>query len=429
LNTYDIIRNKADGPGNTSAEIRYLIDNYIAERLPDYQMAAWLMAVYHKGLAPEELQTLVASMLDSGERLDFSNIDGFVADKHSTGGVGDKISLILAPLLAACDIFVPMISGRALGHTGGTLDKLETIPGFKTDLDLATFKGLVASVGCGLIGQTGEICPADRRLYALRDVTATVSSIPLISASIMSKKLAEGLDGLSLDVKWGSGAFMSTLKQAQVLAETMVGIGDRAGLKIRARLTDMNQPLGTKCGLWCEVTESIAVLEGGGPDDLRELSLILANDVLELAGETGGIELARQTLDSGAARDKFDEIIHAQGGDVTALNDLNLHQPEFTQPIVAGESGWLAEVDTYAIGMSLITAGGGRTKLSDLIDPTVGFEFNVKVGDRVEKGDEIGCYFGGTADKLKQAHDQFVKSLQWSPEMTAHLPLVVGAIG
>ncbi|MFC1481812.1 thymidine phosphorylase [Candidatus Neomarinimicrobiota bacterium] len=429
MNPYNIIRNKAEGPGNTSAEIRYLIDSYTANQLPDYQMAAWLMAVYHKGLSAEELQSLVATMLDSGESLDFSQLDGFVADKHSTGGVGDKVSLILAPILASCGIFVPMISGRALGHTGGTLDKLETIPGFNTDIDLATFRRLVESVGCGLIGQTGEICPADKKLYALRDVTATVSSIPLISASIMSKKLAEGLDGLLLDVKFGSGAFMSNLDSASELAETMVGIGERAGLKIRARLTDMNQPLGLKCGLWCEVAESVAVLEGSGPDDLRELSLILAGDILELTGESNGPDIARQALDSGTARAKFDEIVHAQGGDINALNDPQQHQPNVTLPIIADQSGWLAEVDTYALGMSLITAGGGRTKLTDPVDPTVGFELGVKVGDRVKQGDELGRYFGGDEYRVAQSHDQLVAALHWSHEQTEPLPLVVDTVG
>ena len=388
-------------------------------------MAAWLMAVYFRGMTTAEREELVKAMIDSGERLDFSHLPGYVADKHSTGGVGDKVSLILAPLVAACGVFVPMISGRGLGHTGGTLDKLESIPGFTTALDLPTFKKVVAEVGACLIGQTEEICPADRKIYALRDVTATVSSIPLICGSIMSKKIAEGISGLVLDVKVGNGAFMTTVEEARALADALVATGQAFGVDTVARLTNMDQPLGHAAGIWCEVREALDVLEGGGPDDLRDLTLTLSADILRLAGVDEPEETAAQALSSGKAREKFDEIVAAQQGDVKALAQLDLHAPDVTVPLVAPSSGYLAAVDTYRAGLSVITGGGGRTQAGDSIDPTAGFILQAKVGDRMETGDEIGRAFGADAGKVEAAARELTAALTIVPEPVEPLRLLL----
>ena len=311
---YELIRKKQGGAAHTPEEIRWLLEAFTSGELPDYQMAAWLMAVYFQGMDPGERQMLVEAMIDSGRRLDFSHLDGYVADKHSTGGVGDKVSLVLGPLVAACGVYVPMISGRGLGHTGGTLDKLDAIPGFRTSLDLETFERQVAEVGICIMGQTDDICPADKQLYALRDVTATVSSVPLIAGSIMSKKIAEGIQGLVLDVKWGSGAFMGSLAEARELARVLVETGAAFGVDTVAHISDMNQPLGRSAGVWCEVREAVAALEGDGPADLVELSLFLASEMLRLAGRDDPQLEVQDALASGRAREKLDELVSAQGG-------------------------------------------------------------------------------------------------------------------
>ena len=365
---YELIRKKQGGAAHTPDEIRWLLEAFTSGELPDYQMAAWLMAVYFQGMDPGERQVLVEAMIDSGRRLDFSHLDGYVADKHSTGGVGDKVSLVLGPLVAACGVYVPMISGRGLGHTGGTLDKLDAIPGFRTSLDLGTFERQVAEVGICIMGQTDDICPADKRLYALRDVTATVESVPLIAGSIMSKKIAEGIQGLVLDVKWGSGAFMGSLAAARELARVLVETGAAFGVDTVAHITDMNQPLGRSAGVWCEVREAVAALEGDGPADLVELSLFLASEMLRLAlggptGSPGRDDPQREVQDalsSGRAREKLDEMVAAQGGDPAALADSRLYRPAVTVALQAPRSGYLSAVDTYRCGMALITAGAGR---------------------------------------------------------------------
>jgi len=410
---YDLIRKKQQGQAHSSEEIRFLVSSFAAGSLPDYQMAAWLMAVYFQGMTATERRVLVQAMIDSGERLDFSYLDGYVADKHSTGGVGDKVSLILAPIVAACGVYVPMLSGRGLGHTGGTLDKLDAIPGFKTNLDLETFRKLVADVGACFIGQTAGICPADKKMYALRDVTATVSSIPLICASIMCKKIAAGIQGLVLDVKVGNGAFMTGLDEARKLAQALKQTGADFGVKTAARLTDMNQPLGRAAGSWCEVRESLEVLEGGGPEDLATLSKVLSADILHLAGREQPEQTVAAALSSGRAREKFDEIVAAQGGDCRALNNGRTHQPDVTIPILAPRSGYLGGVDTYRCGMSLITAGAGRRCMTDTLDPSAGFILEVKIGDRVEAGDEVGRYFGADREKVAAAAGQLRGALSW----------------
>ncbi len=388
MRAVELIARKRDGAVLRPDEIRFLVDAYTQGTLPDYQMSAFLMAVFFRGMTPAELAPLTSAMLHSGDVLDFSDLPGRKVDKHSTGGVGDKISLPLAPIVAACGVRVPMISGRGLGHTGGTLDKLECIPGFSTQLSPSKFRELVATLGCGLIGQTAEIAPADKRLYALRDVTATVESIPLIASSIMSKKLAEGIDALVLDVKVGSGAFMRDAETARLLAQTMAGIGAEMGKEVVAYLTDMNQPLGIAVGNALELRESIDVLRGGGPADVRELTLILAREMLRL-GQADPAE-AERALDDGRALQRFREIVEAQGGDVRVIDDPDLlPRARHIEPFFSTRSGFLQAMDTRAIGVASIHLGAGRHTKEDSINPAVGFMMGVRLGDWVNDGDPL----------------------------------------
>ena len=357
----ELIADKRNGLTLASTDIERLISEYAVGRVPDYQMAAMAMAIYFKGMRPEELGPWTQAMLHSGEVIDLSHIEEPKVDKHSTGGVGDKISLPLAPLVASCGVPVPMISGRGLGHTGGTLDKLESIPGFKTGLSVERFVELVETHHVGLIGQTGEVCPADKKLYALRDVTATVESIPLIASSIMSKKLAEGIDALVLDVKVGTGAFMKDMESARALAETMVSIGTEMGKKTVALLTNMNQPLGRMIGNALEVRESIEILRGEGPADVRELTLALAQVMLELADLDP--RLATQQLDNGAALQKFKDIVRAQGGDESSLEDLErLPTARRREPVIAKSGGIVTGMDTRGLGMAAVLLGAGDNR-------------------------------------------------------------------
>lgn len=384
----ELIRTKRDGGTLDPEDIRAFIAAYSRDEVPDYQVAALLMAVYFQGLDPGELSAWTDAMLRSGEVLNLDHIPGAKVDKHSTGGVGDKISLPLAPIVAACGVRVPMVSGRGLGHTGGTLDKLESIPGFRTDLTVERYVEMVADIGASLIGQTAEITPADKRMYALRDVTATVPSIPLIASSIMSKKLAEGIDALVLDVKVGTGAFMTNEADARVLAQTMVAVGERMGKRVVALLTDMNQPLGVAVGNALEVRESIDILRGAGPDDTRTLTLTLARTMLELGGvDPGGAERA---IADGSALRKFREIVAAQGGDVAAIDDpTRLPTAAHTTPLVADRAGYIAAIDTRAVGIAAGHLGAGRATKDDVIDPAVGLEICVRLGDRVEGGQPL----------------------------------------
>ena len=384
----DLIELKRDGAVLEAGAIAELIAEYTAGRVPDYQMSALLMAIYLKGLSPPELSAWTDAMLHSGQVLDLGHIAGVKVDKHSTGGVGDKISLPLAPLVAACGVKVPMVSGRGLGHTGGTLDKLESIPGFRTDLSVERFTQQVADLGVCLIGQTAEIAPADKKLYALRDVTGTVSSIPLIASSIMSKKMAEGIDALVLDVKVGSGAFMKTEAEARALAETMVSVGKRLGRQVVALLTDMSQPIGKTVGNALEVRESIEILRGGGPADTRALTLRLAEEMLELAN----IDPAEATraLDDGRALELFRKITAAQGGDVAVIDDPDLLPKAPTvEPFLATHDGYLSEVDARQVGLAALMLGAGRQQASDAVDPRVGLVLEARVGDRVSKGQPL----------------------------------------
>jgi pyrimidine-nucleoside phosphorylase len=390
----DLIRKKRDGGELSSDEIQFLVRAYTGDEIPDYQMAAWLMAVLIRGMTGAELSALTGAMLHSGEVLDLSDIQGPKIDKHSTGGVGDKTSLILAPVVAAAAVTVPMISGRGLGHTGGTLDKLQSIPGFNINLSLSEFRRVLKACGCGLIGQTAEIAPADKKLYALRDVTATVESPNLICASIMSKKLAEGIDGLVLDVKTGSGAFMKTEKDSIHLAELMVETGERMGKKMVALITDMDQPLGLKVGNALEVEECIEVMQGGGPADLREVSVELAAWMFYLADRTPSVDqgrqLASELIANGSALARFREIIKQQGGDVGVIGDpRRLPQAQHQSPFPSPSSGFVNSIQCEQVGIASLVLGGGREKKEDLIDPAVGLILHKKVGDPVRQGEPL----------------------------------------
>jgi pyrimidine-nucleoside phosphorylase len=393
-----LIQHKRDGHSLEPAEWRHLIREYTAGRVPDYQMSALLMAVVWRGLAPEELTALTEAMLDSGDRLTFDDSVPPRIDKHSTGGIGDKVSLLLAPIVASCGVAVPMMSGRGLGHTGGTLDKLESIPGFRTDLSLREAKAQVERIGCAMLGQTDEIARADKRLYALRDVTGTVESIPLISASIMSKKLAEGLTGLVLDVKTGSGAFLPETSQAIELARTMIELGRRHGCPTVALLTAMDRPLGRACGNALEVEEAIVGLKGEGPSDLMEVTYALGAEMLLLAGAAKDHAKARRKLEesvqSGRALEKLSQIIECQGGDPRVIENVELlPQAGEVEVFRAPRTGTVSRVEPRRIGEAIIGLGGGRRTIEDPIDPAVGFVIPARPGDRVKEGEPLASVF------------------------------------
>jgi pyrimidine-nucleoside phosphorylase len=382
----------------TTEEWQGLLEAYGADQVPDYQMAALLMAVFFEGLTDDELHTVTEAMLSSGSRLSFGDWPTPRVDKHSTGGVGDKTSLILAPLLAVCDTAVPMISGRGLGHTGGTLDKLEAIPGFRTSLTLEEAERQVRELGCAMLGQTRDIAPIDRKLYALRDVTATIESIPLIAASIMSKKLAEGLNGLVLDVKTGSGAFMSDVDDALALAETMIGLGEAHDCRTVVMLTAMDRPLGRACGNSLEVEEGIMTLQGQGPPDLTEVTLALGVEMLLAAGVADEPEEARGRLElaiaSGRALERFGQMVEAQGGNPAVVDDpALLPQAKVVEVFEATRDGVVEQVEPKTIGRAIVELGGGRHLIEDDIDPSVGFIVTAKPGDRVVAGEGLASVF------------------------------------
>ena len=390
----DTIRRKRDGGELSRFEIESLVAAYTRDEIPDYQVAAWLMAVVLRGMSRAETAALTDAMLRSGEVLDLSSLPGKKVDKHSTGGVGDKTSLVLAPLVAAAGVFVPMISGRGLGHTGGTLDKLESIPGFNVNLPVEKFRRLLETCGCAMIGQTAEIAPADRKLYALRDVTGTVESPYLICASIMSKKLAEGIDALVLDVKTGSGAFMKNEKDAAFLAELMVETGERMGKKVVALITDMDQPLGNAIGNALEVVEVIEILHGKGPADLRELCLELAGWMLFLGGAAdsvkSGRERSEQLIGSGEAFARFRQMVELQGGDPRAVDDpQKLPRAKNATILRSSKSGFLASLQSEQIGTACVILGGGRERKEDSVDPAVGIVLHKKIGDAIKAGEAL----------------------------------------
>lgn len=431
----DVIRKKRDGIELSLSDIEGLVSAYTNGEIPDYQVSAWLMAVVLKGMTGAETAALTDAMLHSGGVLDLSSLPFKKVDKHSTGGVGDKTSLVLAPLVAAAGVAVPMISGRGLGHTGGTLDKLEAIPGFKVNLSVAEFRRVLDACGCAMIGQTAEIAPADRKLYALRDVTGTVESPYLICASIMSKKLAEGIDALVLDVKTGSGAFMKSEKDAAYLAELMVETGERMGKQVIALITDMDQPLGNMIGNALEVVEVIDVLRGGGPEDLRELCLETAGWMLYLGGVVANVaegkKRSAQLITSGAALEKFRQMVEMQGGDPRILEDVTrLPQAMHTKEVPSAKAGYLSSIQCEQIGTASVVLGGGRERKEDSVDPSVGIVLHKKVGDRVDEGEAIATIHYAIEEKAVRARQLIEASCEISNEAPLiKRPLIHRVIG
>lgn len=407
MNMYDLIRKKRDGGEFSPEEVGHIIREFVRGGIPDYQMAALLMAIFYKGMATRELATWTEAMIGSGDRIAFAGAGPYV-DKHSTGGVGDKVSIPLAPLVATLGLRDPMISGRGLGHTGGTLDKLEAIPGFRTAIPVPRFMEIVDTVGCAIVGQTDRLVPADKRLYALRDVTATVDSIPLIASSILSKKRASGIQALVMDVKTGSGAFMRTLDGASALAEAMVSLGAALGLRVRAYITDMGQPLGVSAGNALEIAESIEVLRGQGPEDLVALVIEFAVAMLEMGKVETDAAAARrrvrETLERGHALETFARMIEAQGGNPRVVDDLSLlPAAPRTQELTAASAGTVEFVDCERAGQAIVALGGGRRRMEDVIDPGVGIRFLARTGDRVAAGQTLAVVHYSDAARLDEA--------------------------
>lgn len=412
MNTVEIIKKKRNAKALLPEEISYLINSYIKKKIPDYQFSAFLMAVYFNGMNEEETSVLTDQMLYSGKVIDLSALPGMKIDKHSTGGIGDKTSLIIAPICAAAGVYVPMISGRGLGHTGGTLDKLESIPGFRIDLSIAEYKSVLKKCGAALIGQTRDIAPADKLIYALRDVTGTVESIPLIASSIMSKKLAEGIDGLVLDVKTGNGAFMCEYSQSVKLAETLVKIAKAFDKTVFAFITDMNQPLGKYIGNWLEVYESVKTLQGEDTGNLLELSLNLAGAMLVLGKKANsleeGIVISKEMIRSGKALEKLIQIVELQGGESKHIkNPEKYPAAKFTREIKFVQEGYLRRVNAYGLGVASLELGAGRLKKEDPVDPKAGIIFNYKIGDKVNKGDIAAVLYSNSKKKIETVEKNF----------------------
>jgi pyrimidine-nucleoside phosphorylase len=430
MDTPELIRHKRNGHVLGREEIFDFIERYTREEIPDYQASALLMAIYFRGMNTRETADLTEAMLRSGKELDFSDLPLAKVDKHSTGGVGDKTSLIIAPAAAAAGVLVPMISGRGLGHTGGTLDKLESIPGLNTRLSSREFRRVLAACGLAMGAATAEFAPADRKLYALRDVTATVESIPLITASIMSKKLAEGIDGLVLDVKTGSGAFMQKLVDARRLALSLVNTGEAHGKRVHALITDMNQPLGKAVGNALEVIESVETLKGRGPRDLVELCRELTAHMLLLGNVTDSLEEARARFDSsissGEALERLTQVVAEQGGDPRALEDyLRLPQAEYQDSIVASQNGYIEGLDAHTMGLASMILGAGRNRADAVIDPAVGLVFEKRAGDPVRVGERICVIYSNDRSRVPWALDMIREAITYSPEPVLATPMVL----
>ena len=416
MNAYEIIKKKRDGFQLTKDEIEFLINGFTTGDISDYQISAFLMSVYFQGMQPGECVDLTRSMVASGDIVDLSDINGFKVDKHSTGGVGDTTTLVLAPLVAACGGIVPKMSGRELGHTGGTVDKLESIPGMKVELSKEKFVEIVNRIHLSIIAQTAQLAPADKRIYALRNVTATVDSIPLIASSIMSKKLAAGADGIVLDVKTGAGAFMPRYEDALELAKTMVEIGEGAGKKMVAVITSMEQPLGYTVGNAIEVKEAIDTLNGNGPEDLYELVLELGSNMLLISGVVStrqqALKLLKANIESKKGIEKFKELIEMQGGDDHAIDDITLlPQPQMKIEIASYFSGYVEAIDALEVGMASKLLGAGRYKKEDPIDPSIGVVLKKKVGDQVKKGEPLAVFFSdGDRNKIEPAKKKLLNA-------------------
>lgn len=414
MRMYDIIHKKRNGGELSGDEIRFFVEGYTNGSVPDYQAAAFCMALYFQGMTEKETSELTLAMAESGDQIDLSGIDGFTVDKHSTGGVGDKTSLIVAPIVASCGGKVAKMSGRGLGHTGGTVDKLEAIPNFRTELTPDEFIKQVNNIGLCIVGQTGELAPADKKLYALRDVTATVESIPLIASSIMSKKLAAGSKGIVLDVKTGSGAFMKTFEESENLAKEMVSIGKSAGRSVTAVITNMDIPLGNSVGNSLEVIEAIKTLKGEGESDLTDVCLTLAAQMLCMVtgeNEKACYAMAKGAIDDGLALNKLCEMISAQGGNAGVVDDFSLFkQPKHTVEISSEQEGYIEHTDAEKIGLASVILGAGREKKGDPIDSSAGIVLKKKTGDRVEKGDTLAIFYTDDESKIEEAKREFFEA-------------------
>ncbi|HUB79604.1 MAG TPA: thymidine phosphorylase [Bryobacteraceae bacterium] len=434
MRTVDLIQRKRDGEELAPDEIEFLVEGYTSGDIPDYQMSAFLMAVFFSGMSDREVSRLTECMLRSGDTVNLSSVPGVKVDKHSTGGVGDKTSFIVAPLAAAAGVVVPMMSGRALGHTGGTLDKLESIPGFRTNLSSAEFEKQLAELGLCFIGQTDRLAPADRKLYALRDVTATVESIPLISSSIMSKKLAEGVDALVLDVKVGNGAFMKKQVDARRLAQTMVGIGRRMDKKVQALITDMNQPLGYAVGNALEVMEASQTLQNAGPTDLTKLSLELAARMIFVGKKAESLDEARRIAEKhlvdGSGYKKFKQVVAAQGGNPKALDDFVL-LPNATgmREVSSPRGGYVTSIDAEDIGIASNMIGAGRDKKEDAIDPAVGIILEVKTGEKVDAGSVLCRIYYTKEDRVDEAAEMVEDAFRISAQKPDERELILEVVG
>jgi pyrimidine-nucleoside phosphorylase len=433
MQMYDLILKKRNGGELTTEEINYFVAGYTAGEIPDYQAAALLMAIYFRGMNGRETADLTIAIVDSGEKINLGRIPGVKVDKHSTGGVGDKTTLVLAPLVAAAGVPVAKMSGRALGHTGGTIDKLESIPGFKVNLDPGAFIEQVRQINIALTAQTGRIAPADKKLYALRDVTATVDSIPLIASSVVSKKIASGADAILLDVKCGSGAFMRTREEAAELARAMVEIGKQVNRRMVAVVTDMSRPLGRAVGNAMEVREAIETLRGGGPPDLRELCLTLGAHMLVLGGKSRDFDSARRILEEllsgGGALQKFKALVEAQGGDVTVVDNPGaLPMAKYRREVAAPADGYVHAIDTLRVGRAAMVLGAGRAAKEDPIDHTAGIEINKKPGDPVKRGEPLAVLHTNREHALEGAAGMVAAAYTLSENPPAQTPLILETI-
>lgn len=432
MRIYDIIAAKRDNRELSEEEIKFLINGYVNGEVPDYQMSAFLMAVYFNGMTEKECAIFTECMLCSGDIMDLSEIEGIKVDKHSTGGVGDKTTLIVTPVVAACGVKVAKMSGRGLGHTGGTVDKLESIPGMNVALSREKFFEIVKNIGCSVVSQTGNLVPADKKIYALRDVTATVESKFLVASSIMSKKIASGADCIVLDVKCGKGAFMKTDEEAVNLSKIMVNIGKKFNRKVAALITDMNAPLGNAIGNSLEVWESCEVLKGKGPEDLKEVSVCLAANMLYMAGEGSMKECIKAVeicLKNGKAYEKFREMVTAQGGDLSNFDSLiNVQKGSMMYEVLSADKGYLVSMDAELLGKASMELGAGREKKEDEIDYKAGIVLYKKIGDKVEKDERLAVFYSSDIDKFSKAEEIFKKSLSYSKHPPEKSPLILARV-
>ena len=422
MNPKTLIQHKSNGEEISKPDLSSFISSYLKNNISDEDMILFLKAVHLNGMSTDETYVFTEVMIDSGERIEFPNIDNYIVDKHSTGGVGDKVSIVLAPLMAASGLAIPMIAGRSLGHTGGTIDKLETIPNLNLNLTIKEFKSNVESHGISIMEQSDSICPADKKMYALRDVTNTIDSTPLICGSIMSKKIAEGIDGLVLDIKTGNGAFMNTMDKAVKLGDALQKIGESFNVKTDIVYSSMNQPLGNTAGMWCEIEESISTLKGEGPKDLMDLTYQLGSKLLVQAGitksETAAIAIQENLIQSGKAYQKFEEFIHSQNGISSKLSSVNT--PKYEIIINADKSGYITAMDTLKIGWALVDLGCGRRKKNDKLDSTAGIDFFVKVGDSIKSGDPIFRCFNSNKRKLENASKNLLETINIGSKKINH---------